>query len=266
VLDAMGAEAAAVALALASHSRHPLSRALVAELAARGTRAAAITEVRERAGLGVHAAWQGRAVALRRPSDAAGIATLLDMGAGRAWLIPFVDGLRPGVSEAVRELKALGIEPSILSGDNREAVREVARQTGLTGEAGADPAAKLDAIARLQRAGRTVLMVGDGLNDGPALAAANASIAPGSASDVGRQAADFVFLGDSLVALPRAVRAARQTMRIVRQNFALAIGYNALAVPLAMAGRVTPLIAAAAMSLSSLLVIANSLRLARAAK
>jgi Cu2+-exporting ATPase len=139
----------------------------------------------------------------------------------------------------------------------------VARATGLTAQANAGPAQKQALIDRLQGAGHTVLMVGDGLNDGPALAAANASMAPGSASDVGLQAADFVFTQDSLVAIPRALRVARRARRVVRQNFALAIGYNLLAVPLAMAGLVTPLIAALAMSLSSLIVIANSLRLAR---
>ncbi|MCC6924571.1 heavy metal translocating P-type ATPase [Novosphingobium sp.] len=261
-LDALPADAAAVALGLASHSRHPLSRALVEALAARGIKPAELTEVGEEAGQGLSALWQGRKVALRRPDSASGIATTLDIEGQPVWLIPFADRLRPDAAAALDKLRRLGIEPSILSGDNPGAVAEVARETGLTGQGNASPQDKQEAIARLQGAGHKVLMAGDGLNDGPALAAANASIAPGTASDVGRQAADLVFLGDSLEALPLAVRTARSTMRVVKQNFVMAIGYNLLAVPLAMAGLVTPLIAAVAMSTSSLLVIGNSLRLA----
>ena len=167
---------------------------------------------------------------------------------------------------APADTAGLGLETTILSGDNPASVATVARETGLLAQAGASPQDKQDAIERLQNAGHNVLMVGDGLNDGPALAKANASIAPGSASDVGLQASDLVFVQDSLLALPRAVRAAKATMRVVKQNFALAIGYNIIAVPLAMAGMVTPMIAAIAMSGSSLIVIANSLRLTKAAR
>ncbi len=266
VIDALPADAAAVALGLASHSRHPLSRALVEVLAARGVKPAELADVSEEAGHGLQARWQGRAVALRRPDSASGIATTLDIAGQPTWLIPFADRLRPDAQQALADLRALGIEPAILSGDNAAAVAEVSRATGLPGTGAASPADKQAAIAALQAAGHKVLMAGDGLNDGPALAAANASIAPGTASDVGRQAADLVFMGDSLSALPRAVRGARRTMAVVKENFVLAIGYNVLAVPLAMAGYVTPLIAAVAMSTSSLIVIANSLRLVRAAR
>ena len=285
LLASLPADAASVALALASHSRHPLSRALVEALTGSGVRAADITDVREVPGEGVRALWQGTRVALRRPDgtghndamgsgagvvgggDAGGMSSVLDIAGHPAWLIPFADRLRPDGAAALARLSALGVECSILSGDTTRAVGDVARLTGLTAQAAASPADKQEAIIRLkqagpQGAGRQVLMAGDGLNDGPALAAADASIAPGTASDVGRQAADFVFLGDSLMALPRAVAVSKATMRVVRQNFILAVGYNALAVPLAIAGKVTPLLAAVAMSTSSLLVIANSLRLA----
>ena len=265
-ISALPEDAAAVALGLASHSRHPLSRALVEALVARGVKAAEITQVNEEAGQGVSGLWQGRKVQLRRPEAASGIATTLDIEGQPAWLLPFADRLRPGANEALAELRRLGIEVSILSGDNAAAVADVARETGLAGQGCASPLDKQQAIARLQDSGHKVLMAGDGLNDGPALSAANASIAPGSASDVGRHAADLVFLGESLEAIPMAVRAARRTMRVVQQNFIMAIGYNLLAVPLAMAGLITPLLAAAAMSTSSLIVIANSLRLTRAAK
>ncbi|MDR2858254.1 MAG: cadmium-translocating P-type ATPase [Novosphingobium sp.] len=265
-LAALTAEEAAVALALASHSSHPLSRALTHALAAVQAMPAAVEDVAEIPGFGLRGCWRGIAVALRRPQHAATSAVALDIAGRPARLIAFTDRLRPDCADALGELAGMGVPCSILSGDNARAVAEVARATGLTGQASASPRDKADAIARLQNGGYTVLMVGDGLNDGPALAAADASIAPGSASDVGRQAADIVFLGDSLIALPRAIRAARRTMRVVRQNFALAIGYNVLAVPLAILGYVTPLIAAVAMATSSILVIANSLRLGRAAR
>lgn len=128
------------------------------------------------------------------------------------------------------------------------------------------PQDKLALLERLKAGGHRPLMVGDGLNDGPALAGAHVSIAPGTASDISQQAADAVFVGERLMPVAVALRAARRTMRVIRQNFAFAIGYNLLAVPLAVLGYVTPLVAAVAMSTSSLVVIANSLRLARAAR
>lgn len=265
-LAALSDPEASVALALASHSRHPLSLGLAQALGARGVRAADLEQVVEVAGHGVTARWNGLSVALGRPATAQGMATALRIEGDPVRVLPFADRLRPDAQDALAQLAALKVEASILSGDSVPAVANAARATGLTAQAAASPADKQAAIARLQAAGRNVLMAGDGLNDGPALAAANASIAPGSASDVGRQAADMVFTGDSLLAIPRAVRVARATMRVVRQNFALAVGYNVLAVPLAILGYVTPLIAAIAMSTSSLIVVANSLRLARQAK
>jgi Cu2+-exporting ATPase len=259
-------DAAGVALGLASHSRHPHSRALEAALLARGCRALPVEGVAETAGIGLLGICNGRAVSLGRNDAAEVMSTTLRIAGRDDLLIPFTDRLRPDAHSALARLKAAGLEVSLLSGDNARAVADVAREVGLFAQAAASPAAKRDAIAALQAQGHKVLMVGDGLNDGPALAAADASIAPGSASDVGRQAADLVFLGDSLSALPVAVLTARRTMRVVRQNFILAIGYNALAVPLAIMGYVNPMIAAAAMSSSSLVVVANSLRLARSAR
>ena len=261
-LDMLHGDEASVALALASHSRHPLSVALTQALGLRGVRAVDLTDVAEIAGRGMTARRGAMVVTLGRAAGADGMATALTTPGNPVRIIRFADALRPDWHQALARLRALHVECAILSGDNAAAVAEVAQITGLPARAAVSPADKQAAIAALQATGATVLMVGDGLNDGPALAAANASIAPGSASDVGRQAADLVFTGVSLLALPRAIGAARATMRVVRQNFVLAIAYNLLAVPLAMAGLVTPLVAAVAMSTSSLLVIANSLRLA----
>jgi Cu2+-exporting ATPase len=266
VLRNLPKDVAGVALALASHSRHPISRALADALVGLGYRAAELSDVAERPGEGVFASWRGTNVSLRRPEAASGIAVTLDIAGRPAWLIPFADRLRPDAAEALDRLAKMRIETAIISGDHAASVREVAREIGLAASAEVSPQAKQEAIAALQAQGHHVLMVGDGLNDGPALAKANASMAPGSASDVGLQAADFVFVQNSLLALPRAVSTARATMRVVKQNFVLAIGYNILAVPLAVAGFVTPMIAALAMSASSLIVVGNSLRLARAAR
>ncbi|MXO61023.1 cadmium-translocating P-type ATPase [Altererythrobacter salegens] len=266
VLDALPADAAEIALALASHSKHPLSRALARELAARGHKAATLTDVREEAGFGVFAVHDGARVAVRRPESAAGTAVALDISGRPTQLIPCADRLRPDTAAALERLRAMGVTSSIISGDNVGAVRDVARATGLTAQAAATPLDKQQVITSLRHNGAHVLMVGDGLNDGPALATASVSMAPGAASEVGLQASDLVFMQDTLLSVPRAVGAARSTMRIVKQNFALAIAYNLIAVPLAIAGLVTPLIAAAAMSLSSLIVVGNSLRLVRAAK
>ncbi len=261
-LDMLHGDEASVALALASHSRHPLSVALTQALGLRGVRAVDLTDVAEIVGRGMTARRGAMVVTLGRAAGADGMATALTTPGNPVRIIRFADALRPDWHQALARLRALHVECAILSGDNAAAVAEVAQITGLPARAAVSPADKQAAIAALQATGATVLMVGDGLNDGPALAAANASIAPGSASDVGRQAADLVFTGVSLLAVPRAIGAARATMRVVRQNFVLAIAYNLLAVPLAMAGLVTPLVAAVAMSTSSLLVIANSLRLA----
>ncbi|MGB3845976.1 MAG: HAD-IC family P-type ATPase, partial [Sphingopyxis sp.] len=140
----------------------------------------------------------------------------------------------------------------------------VARELGLTAQTGMSPQDKLAAIARGAAQGHKMLMIGDGLNDGPALAAGHASMAPGSASDVGKNAADCIFLGDRMMPVVEAIRMARRTQRTVKQNFAIAICYNIIAVPLAFMGLVTPLVAAIAMSGSSLIVVGNALRLKRA--
>lgn len=146
------------------------------------------------------------------------------------------------------------------------AVRPLADQLGMDAHWELLPQDKVALIEGLQQGGRKVLMVGDGLNDGPALKSAHVSIAPASASDVSQIAADVLILGDSLAPVYQSLRAARRTLRIVRQNIAMAIGYNIIAVPLAFAGLVTPLVAAVSMSASSILVVGNSLRLRGAAK
>ena len=161
----------------------------------------------------------------------------------------------------LRRSRSDGLAVEILSGDREEPVRQLAAALGVPHYSQVSPGGKAAHIASIAASGRKVLMVGDGLNDAPALVAAHASMAPASAADVGRNAADLVFLRESLLAVPQAVAVARNARRLVRENLAIAVGYNAIALPIAILGYVTPLIAAVAMSLSSLIVVANALRL-----
>ncbi|SNT00691.1 Cu2+-exporting ATPase [Sphingomonas laterariae] len=259
-----------VLLGLVRASRHPLSQALRRAIEAEGIAAADIHAIAETPGTGLSGAWQGKAVRLGRADDVDGagsaMACRFEIAGETAITLRFHDQLRPGAVALPAELGALGISSSILSGDRTAAVAPVARALGLTAQTAMLPEDKLASIARLSAGGAKVLMVGDGLNDGPALAAGHVSMAPASASDAGQNAADAVWLGDSIAPVATAIRAARRTMRVVRQNFAIAIGYNMIAVPMAFLGYVTPLVAALAMSGSSLIVVGNALRLRKAAR
>lgn len=258
-----------IVLALARSSRHPLSMELAKALEREGVAPAALEDVGERAGVGVSALWHGQSVSLGRPGGAVawfGLATEFRREGHPPILLTFHDLLRPDAAETINAIQAMGLKVMVASGDRPEALLPVARATGLLATGNMQPQDKLALIDRLRRQGERVLMVGDGLNDGPALAAGHVSLAPSSASDVSQLTADAVFLGDSLSPVAAAIRGARRTLHVVRQNFALAVGYNVLAVPLAMAGLVTPLVAALAMSGSSLIVVANALRLRSAAR
>lgn len=255
-----------IAAAIARRSSHPLSGAIAA---AAPDASLALTDIREHPGLGIAAEREGHRYRLGRAewalTEAEGrqeSGTVLSRDGGFVARFAFAETLRPQARAAVDALRADGLAVVLLSGDRQGAVEPIASRLGIDSvSAGLLPAGKVERLAALAAEGRKVLMVGDGLNDAPALAAAHASMAPASAADIGRNAADFVFLHDGLEAVPRAVAVARAAGRLVRQNFALAILYNALALPVAIAGFVTPLIAALAMSLSSILVVANALRL-----
>jgi Cu2+-exporting ATPase len=265
-LSGLTEDAKSVALALAQTSRHPLSRGLAAALLAEDVVPAVLADLSEKSGTGVTGSMCGTAVALTAAREAGSrLACQLVIGTKRA-TIEFRDELRPDVAETLAAFAAMGIECRIVSGDRTDAVAAISERLCIPGQGGTSPEAKLALLEALKAEGRHPLMVGDGLNDGPALAAAHASIAPGSASDLSQQAADAVSVGERLMPVALAVRASRRTMGIVRQNFAIAVVYNLCAVPLAIVGAVTPLIAAVAMSASSLIVIGNSLRLARAAR
>ncbi|MGF1547649.1 MAG: heavy metal translocating P-type ATPase [Thiotrichales bacterium] len=261
--------------ALERHSEHPMAKALVR--AASGEPLVA-TEVRNLPGRGLQGVVDGQALrigsaefvaldalpeALHQPPGQIH-ATPVYIAAGErllgvCWL---ADQPRPQVRETVAELRSLGCEVVLLSGDQPTATERFALAMGIaTAHGGLSPEDKLRYVRERQAAGAVVLMVGEGINDAPVLAGADVSLAMGSGTRIAQTQADLILMTDRLATLPQAIRLARQTLRIVRQNIVWAIGYNALALPIAAVGLLNPWLAALGMSLSSLLVVSNSLRL-----
>ncbi|MBP0581143.1 cadmium-translocating P-type ATPase [Labrys sp. LIt4] len=256
-----------IAAALARHSNHPVSQAIAMAAPGGAGRRLDASDVTEQAGLGLEAHLDGRRFRLGRASWALGMqdapdGTVLSCDGREMARFEIAEALRPDAAETVKLLRHAGLSVEILSGDRPSAVAGIAKALDIEDfAAGLMPGEKVARLAAAKAGGRRTLMVGDGLNDAPALSAAHVSMAPATAADIGRSAADFVFLHDSLVAIPVALDIAHRANRLVRQNFVIAIVYNALAVPVAMAGYVTPLLAALAMSVSSIIVVANALRL-----
>jgi Cu2+-exporting ATPase len=258
----------AARLALASH--HPLARPLAGE--ARGL--APPGSAQETPGEGVAATIDGIEARLGSPAfcnletevaavrQGDSVASAIAFRHGSEWAVFLVrQSLREDAVETIGKLRARKIAMAILSGDRREATEAVAREVGIDDwHAELRPADKVARLEAWKAAGRRIIMVGDGINDAPALAAATASLSPISAADVAQACADAVFLGDRLAPVCAALDICRQARRLMRQNLVLSLVYNAVALPLAVAGLVTPLIAALAMSGSSLLVTLNALR------
>jgi Cu2+-exporting ATPase len=260
----------AARLALSSH--HPLATALAREARERLPYADAVEEP----GRGVRATIAGSearlgahefcGIAPAPAGSADGSSTIAFSHAGKRVVLALRQKVRPDAAAVVRGLQNLGLDIRILSGDRSSAVAPVAAALGVSDfTAAIKPDGKIKTIERFQAEGRRVLMVGDGINDAPALAAAHVSISPISAADITQAHADAVFLGDRLAPVLDAIKTARAAKKLMRQNLWLAVIYNMIAVPVAIAGYVTPLIAAAAMSGSSTLVTLNALRANRRA-
>ncbi|MCB9983695.1 MAG: cadmium-translocating P-type ATPase [Rhodospirillales bacterium] len=256
-----------LAASLAAHSSHPLSKALVQSY--EGPLAKA-ENIKERAGQGLEADIEGRHIRMGSRAwcgdkNAAQSDTLelwLDIEGQTPRLFTFTDHLREDAAATITAFKNAKIDTIMLTGDRASVAQNVANQCGI-GSVYAEqtPPQKYAHMQSLKDQGRKLLMIGDGLNDAPVLTGAHVSIAPGTAIDMAQNAADIIFMGDRLILAYETFKTAQFNQKLVKQNFALAVLYNIIAVPLALAGLVTPLVAAIAMSGSSLIVIANSFRL-----
>jgi P-type E1-E2 ATPase len=249
---------------------------VVAGARARGLVVPPASEHRVTPGAGASALVEGVAVEVTRPDGlgAGADAIVEELAAGGATpfvvrraatpigVVAVVDRVKPDARPAIARLRAMGIHVAMVTGDRPATARAVARQVGIENvTAGVDPVEKIEAVDRA--AGNGVAFVGDGLNDAPALAAASVGIAIGSGTDVALAAADVNLLGPALSGVPVAIELARRTYRIIQQNLFWAFAYNVVMIPLAVAGAIEPMWAAAAMAASSVSVVANALRLRR---
>ena len=257
--------------AVEAASEHPVAAAIVTAARERGLRLAPVTDFANDPGTGVSGVVDGTVVRVARTSDEAADSdgrTSVEVSWGdiRRGVIRLADAVKPTSAEAIAELKAMGITPMLLTGDNQAVAARVAAEVGIAASdviAGVLPAQKADAISALQARGRRVAMVGDGVNDSVALATADIGMAMGTGTDAAIEAGDITLVRGDLRTVPTALRLSSRTLRIIKQNLFWAFGYNTAAIPLAALGLLNPMIAGAAMAVSSILVVANSLRLKR---
>ncbi|GAA3339954.1 heavy metal translocating P-type ATPase [Amorphoplanes nipponensis] len=250
--------------AVEAASEHPLGRAIARAAAAHGP-LPAVSAFQATAGVGVRGRVEGAEVEIvRGAGDTAQTWVEVRVDGTVRGRLALADAVRPSSAAAVRALRGLGLEPVLVTGDAAAVAEAVAAEVGITEViAGVLPAGKVDVVKQLQARGRSVAMVGDGVNDAAALAQADLGVAMGAGTDVAIEASDLTLMRGDLSAAVDAVRLARRTVTIIRGNLFWAFAYNVAALPLAAAGLLNPMIAGAAMALSSIFVVANSLRLRR---
>jgi P-type Cu+ transporter len=238
------------------YSEHPLGRAIVEAAAERGLALEEIRDFSALTGMGVRAQVGGREVVVAKPG-----ATVTVDGAA-AGEIEIADTIKPEAAEAVRRLHAMGLEVWMITGDRQASADAVAREAGIEHVlAGVMPDQKVAAVKKLQAGGKKVAMVGDGINDAPALAQSDLGVAMGSGTGAAMEAGAITLMRDDLNGVADAIELSRRTMRIIRQNLFWAFAYNTVGIPIAALGLLSPMLAAAAMAASSVTVVSNSLRL-----
>jgi len=265
------AEVLRLAAGVEQGSEHPVARAIVARARELGLEVPAVDSFRNEPGVGASGTVDGRAVSVRRASEAnrhLGTGTVVEVAVDGTvtGVVSVADTVKPSSAEGIRALRELGLHPVLLTGDDEVIAREVADAVGIDAasvHAGVLPAGKLDVVRALQADGRVVAMVGDGVNDAAALAQADLGIAMGTGTDVAIEASDLTLVRDELPAVADAVRLSRRTLATITANLFWAFAYNVAALPLAASGLLSPVVASAAMAMSSVVVVSNSLRLRR---